>query len=71
MTTTVRAPEQNETKTLADVATLDDAASQAACTATTWPPMSSNRFNGVLWAERLMRQARAASSDAERFMKGL
>ena len=67
----MRASEQNETNTIADVATLDDAASQAACTATTWPPMSSNRFNGVLWAERLMSQARAASSDAERFMANL
>lgn len=66
--TTMRAP---EALTQADVPTLADAASQAACTATTWPPMSSNRFAGVLWVERLMSQARVASGDAERFMKGL
>ena len=61
----------HNTPTQVDRPTLADAASQAACTATTWPPMSSNRFAGMLWSERLMSQARAASSDAERFMKGL
>jgi hypothetical protein len=64
MTTTQRPTE-------IDTANLADATSQAACTATTWPPLSSNRFAGVLWSEKLMSQARAASSDAERFMKGL
>lgn len=67
MTTTQRP----STPTQADRPTLADAASQAACTATTWPPMSSNRFAGMVWSERPMSQARAASSDAERFMKGL
>jgi hypothetical protein len=61
----------HNTPTIADTANLADATSQAACTATTWPPMSSNRFAGMLWSEKMMSQARAASSDAERFMKGL
>lgn len=66
MTTTL-----HNTPTQVDRHTLADATSQAACTATTWPPMSSNRFAGTVWAEKLMSQARTASSDAERFMKGL
>lgn len=67
MTTTLPA----NALTQADRPTLADATAQAACTATTWPPMSSNRFNGTLWYETLISQARSASGDAERFMKGL
>ncbi len=39
--------------------------------APTWPVLSHNRHNGMLWCERLMRTASPASSDAARFMAGL
>lgn len=57
--------------TIADRPTLADATAQAACTATTWAAMSRNRAEGIVWAERIMCQARSASGDAERFMKGM
>jgi len=49
----------------------DAAPALSSTNAPTWPPMSSNRQAGMLWAERLMRLAAPASSDAARFMAGL
>lgn len=37
----------------------------------TWPPLSTNRFEGVLWSEWLMCQARPATDDGIRFLAGL
>ena len=35
----------------------------------TWPPLSSNRAEGIRWAERLFAQARCASQDTARFAR--
>ncbi len=37
----------------------------------TWPVLSQNRQAGILWSERLMRQASTAAADSTRFMAGL
>ncbi len=61
----------NTMRTVADVASNSDAAGQAFCGATTWPPMSSNRAAGIVWSERLMAQVRVCSGDTERFAGGM
>jgi hypothetical protein len=39
--------------------------------APTWPPLSSNRAEGLLWSERLMCLAAPASADVARFAAAL
>jgi hypothetical protein len=61
----------NSMLTLVDVASSKDEAGIEASSATTWPPMSSNRAAGIVWSERLMAQVRVCSGDASRFAAGL
>jgi hypothetical protein len=53
--------------TIPETATLTDAVAQAACEAETFRPWSSNRNEGIIWAEGLLSQARTCSGDAARF----
>lgn len=38
---------------------------------TTQRPLSRARFEGTIWAEQLLSQARACAADADRFLKGM
>ena len=57
--------------TLVDMGGADDAVNVAVSGATTCPPTSLSRAEGIVWYERLMAQFSACSGDAERFTKGL
>lgn len=54
-----------------DMGGADDAVNVAVSGATTCPPTSLSRAEGIVWYERLMAQFSACSGDAERFTKGL
>lgn len=55
----------------ATVAETAETIEQAVCDAPTFPPFSRNRFDGCVWYEGMMSQARSASNDCARFAAGL
>lgn len=54
-----------------DMGGADDAVNVAVLGATTCPPTSRSRAEGIVWYERLMSQFSACSGDAERFAANL
>ncbi len=61
----------SERCTIPETATLTDAVAQAVCNAETFRPWSSNRNEGIIWAEGLFSLARPCSGDAARFARSL
>jgi hypothetical protein len=57
----------SERATCPELPSANDAVAQAACEAETFRPWSSNRNEGIIWAEGLLSQARTCSGDAARF----